>query len=57
MEYLLHILIIILINIILTVSFNILLGYTGIFALCHAGFYGIGAYAVTLLMKNLGMSW
>jgi len=54
MEYLLHIVIIILINIILTVSFNILLGYTGIFALCHAAFYGIGAYTATLLMKNLG---
>ena len=54
MDYLLHIFIIILINIILTVSFNILLGYTGIFALCHAAFYGIGAYAATLLMKNLG---
>jgi len=57
MEYLLHILIIILINIILTVSFNILLGYTGIFALCHAGFYGIGAYAATLLMKNFGLEF
>ena len=54
MDYLLHIAIIILINIILTVSFNILLGYTGIFALCHAAFYGIGAYTATLLMKNLG---
>ena len=54
MDYLLHIVIIILINIILTVSFNILLGYTGIFALCHAAFYGIGAYTATLLMKNLG---
>jgi branched-chain amino acid transport system permease protein len=57
MEYLLHILIIILINIILAVSFNILLGYTGIFALCHAGFYGIGAYAATLLMKNFGFEF
>jgi ABC-type branched-subunit amino acid transport system permease subunit len=33
MDYLLHIVIMILLNIILTVSFNILLGYTGIFAL------------------------
>jgi branched-chain amino acid transport system permease protein len=55
MDYLLHIAIIILINIILTVSFNILLGYAGIFALCHAAFYGIGAYTATLLMKNLGV--
>lgn len=57
MDYLLHILIIILINIILTVSFNILLGYTGIFALCHAAFYGIGAYTATLLMKNFGLAF
>jgi len=57
MDYMLHIAIMILINIILVVSFNILLGYTGIFALCHAAFYGIGAYTATLLMKNAGFSF
>ncbi len=57
MDYMLHIVIMILINIILVVSFNILLGYTGVFALCHAAFYGIGAYTATLLMKNAGFSF
>lgn len=57
MDYMLHIIIMILINTILVVSFNILLGYTGIFALCHAAFYGIGAYAATLLMKDAGFSF
>ncbi len=57
MDYLLHILIVALINIILVVSFNILLGFTGIFALCHAAFYGVGAYTVALLMKSGGFSF
>ena len=57
MDYLLHIIIMILINIILVVSFNILLGYTGIFALCHAAFYGIGAYTTALLMKQAGLGF
>jgi branched-chain amino acid transport system permease protein len=56
-DYLLHILIVALINIILVVSFNILLGFTGIFALCHAAFYGVGAYATALLMKSGGFSF
>ena len=57
MEYLLHIAIIICINIILIISFNILMGYAGIFALCHAIFYGIGAYASTLLMIHWGFGF
>ncbi len=57
MDYLLHIMIVALINVILVVSFNILLGFTGIFALCHAAFYGVGAYTVALLMKSAGFSF
>ncbi|GAB4368082.1 MAG: branched-chain amino acid ABC transporter permease [Deltaproteobacteria bacterium] len=33
---------------------NIIYGYTGLFALGHAAFYGIGAYTAALLMKTWG---
>lgn len=33
---------------------NIIYGYTGLFSLAHAAFYGIGAYASACLMKGYG---
>ncbi len=33
---------------------NIIYGYTGLFSLGHAAFYGIGAYTAALLMKGWG---
>jgi branched-chain amino acid transport system permease protein len=33
---------------------NIIYGYTGLFSLGHAGFYGIGAYTAAYLMKTYG---
>ena len=56
MNYLLHILIFIFIYIILSVSLNLISGYTGLVSVAHAAFYGIGAYAVALLALNLGTS-
>ncbi len=53
MDYLLHILIIIFIYAILGLSFNLILGYTGLIAMCHAAFFAIGAYASALL----GIHW
>src|SRR3990172_8989162 len=53
MEYLLHILILICIYIILSVSLNLLVGYTGILSIAHAAFYGIGAYVVALMALRL----
>lgn len=50
MNYLLHILIMINIYSILSLSLNILVGYTGLVSLSHAAFYGIGAYISTLSM-------
>ena len=44
MEYLLHILILILIYCIASMSLNIIVGHTGLISITHAGFYGIGAY-------------
>ena len=56
MNYLLYILILISIYSILALSLNLLVGYTGLLSLCQGAFYGIGAYASTLLMlkANLG---
>ncbi len=41
------------INIIVAIGLNILVGYTGQVSLGHAGFFAIGAYAATLLVKHL----
>jgi len=57
MDYLIHILILISIFGILGLSLNLVVGYTGLLSATHAGFYGIGAYAVVLFMKNLGMNF
>lgn len=53
MEYLLHILILIGIYTILSVSLNLLVGYTGILSIAHAAFYGVGAYVVALMALKL----
>jgi len=53
MEYLLHILILICIYIILSVSLNLLVGYSGILSVAHAAFYGIGAYVAALMGLRL----
>ena len=53
MEYFLHILILICIYSILSVSLNLLIGYTGILSVTHAAFYGIGAYVAALMALRL----
>ena len=37
------------------VSLNVLLGYTGLVSFGHAAYFGIGAYATGILMKQLGV--
>lgn len=56
MEYLLHILVIAGIYTILTLSLNLIVGYTGLAALGHIAFACIGAYTSSLLALNLGIS-
>ncbi len=56
MEYLLHILVITGIYIILTLSLNLIVGYTGLASLGHASFFAIGAYTSSLLALNLGVT-
>ena len=53
MIYLLHIFILIGIYVILSVSLNLLAGYTGILSMAHAAFFGVGAYVVALLALNV----
>jgi branched-chain amino acid transport system permease protein len=45
------------IYLILSLSLNILVGYTGLISLCHAAFYGIGAYISALLMTKFGINF
>lgn len=57
MEYLLHILILILIYWIASLSLNLVAGYTGLISISHAGFYGIGAYTAALLSLHYGVNF
>lgn len=57
MNYILHILIMVNIYFILALSLNLVVGYTGLLSICHAAFYGIGAYATTLLIMKAGWSF
>lgn len=54
MDYLLHILIVVHVYIIVAVSLNLLVGYTGLVSVAHAGLYGVGAYAGALLSTWYG---
>lgn len=45
----------VMIYIILTVSYNLILGYGGILSIAHAAFYGIGAYTSALLSMKSGL--
>ena len=56
MEYILHILVITGIYIILTLSLNLVVGYTGLASLGHAAFSCVGAYTSSLVVLNLGLS-
>jgi branched-chain amino acid transport system permease protein len=53
MDYLLHILILIGLYTILSVSLNLIAGYTGLLSIAHAAFYGVGAYVAALMAINL----
>lgn len=50
MNYLLHILVLMEIYLILSLSLNLVVGYAGVLSLCHAAFYAVGAYVTALLM-------
>lgn len=56
-EYVLHVMVLISLYVILSVSLNIIVGYTGQFSLGHAGFWAVGAYVGALLMLRLNLSF
>lgn len=53
MNYFLHLMILVELYVMLGLSLNLMVGYTGLLTLAHAAFYGIGAYVTALLMVNL----
>ncbi len=55
--YLIRVAIMICIFVILSSSLNLIIGFTGMFSLCHAAFYGIGAYCSALLTIKLGFTF
>ena len=57
MDYLFHILVSVALFSILATSFNLLIGYSGLFALSHAAFFGVGAYATAILTTQLGLGF
>ncbi len=57
MNYILHLLIMIGIYLILAYGLNLVVGFGGLLSLCHAVFYGIGAYTSTLLMVKAGVGF
>lgn len=57
MEYIIHIAIIFCIYGILSLSLNLIVGYTGLLSAAHAALYGIGAYTIAILGTKLGISF
>jgi len=57
MNYLLHLLIYFEIYIIVAMSLNLLIGYSGLLQVAHAAYFGVGAYAAALLALKLGASF
>lgn len=54
-RYLLFLLYLILLNIALAQSWNLVGGYTGLISLGHAAFFGLGAYTAAILIRRLGV--
>ncbi|MBL8380145.1 MAG: branched-chain amino acid ABC transporter permease [Burkholderiales bacterium] len=47
----------ILVFVLLVVSYDLLLGYTGIVSFAHTMFFGIGAYGIAITSTKLGAGW
>ena len=54
MNYFFHILFLLGIYVILTVSLDILVGHLGLLVLCHSAFFAVGAYVSAYAMLNAG---
>ncbi len=53
--YLQYVVNLMLVNVIVTLGFNILIGYRGQLAFANTGFFGIGAYTAAILMGRYGV--
>jgi len=47
----------VLVFVLLVVSYDLLLGYTGIVSFAHTMFFGIGAYGIAIASERLGAGW
>jgi branched-chain amino acid transport system permease protein len=56
-KYYIHLVDLFLIGSLFALSFNILLGYTGLLSFGHATYFGIGAYSTALLMQKCGVHY
>lgn len=56
-RYYIHLVNLFLIGSLFALSFNILLGNTGLLSFGHAAYFGVGAYAAAMLMKKLGLHY
>jgi branched-chain amino acid transport system permease protein len=54
LSFLLHLVVLTNIYVILGVSYNLLIGYAGLFSIAHAAFFGIGAYVSMVAALKLG---
>lgn len=57
MNYFIHVGIVAQIYIILALALNLKTGYSGLISLCHATYYGTGAYLTALLMVREGLDF
>ena len=57
MDYIIHLAIYFAIFSIAGMSLNLIVGYTGLFSITHASFYGIGAYTTALLLTKMGFNF
>ena len=56
-DYMVHLGVLVCVYVVLTSSLNLIVGYTGQFAVAHASFYGIGAYGAVLLATRVGVPY
>jgi ABC-type branched-subunit amino acid transport system permease subunit/ABC-type branched-subunit amino acid transport system ATPase component len=54
-DYIYHIAVLVCLYSILATSFNLLVGFAGLFALSHAALYAIGAYTTAIVTTKLGL--
>ena len=57
MAYITHLGILIALFAILSVSLNLVIGYTGLLSVAHAAFFGIGAYVTAILLTTTGIGF